>query len=59
MNPLQEMEPADPGDEMVAKAWLKIFELANVPATGPNNREERRRVEKVLKKLKKRGLTVS
>jgi hypothetical protein len=56
----EEMEPTAPEDrEMVDKAWGKIFELANVPATGPNNRQERRRVEKVLARLKKRGLTVS
>ena len=49
----------EPTDDSAAKAWLLIFQLANVPATGPNNREERRRVERVLAKLKKRGLTVN
>lgn len=40
------------------KAKAKIFELARVPASGPRNREERRRVERVVKRLAKRGLTI-
>jgi hypothetical protein len=40
------------------KTWGKIFELARVGPYGPCNREERRRVDKVLRRLEKRGLTV-
>jgi hypothetical protein len=50
----QMFDSPEPGN-----AWAAIYKLANVPATGPNNRSERRRVEKVLARLKKRGLTVS
>ena len=45
-------------EEANARAAAKIYELARVGRYGPNNREERRRVEKVLRTLNKRGLTV-
>lgn len=40
------------------KGWAQIYEMARVPVSGPRNREERRRVEKVLRKLEKRGLII-
>lgn len=51
---LHEKPTEDPYD----KAWVKVFDLARVPLSGPRNREERRRVEKVLRRLEKRGLTI-
>ena len=39
--------------------WAEIYKLAGVPLTGPSNRAERRRVEKILGRLKRRGLTIS
>lgn len=45
-------------EEPYDKAWAKIYDLAGVPVSGPRNREERRRVERVLARLKKRGLTI-
>ena len=50
---------ANEDDYAPDKAWAKIYELASVPPGGPNNRAERRRGEKVLARLKKRGLTVT
>lgn len=40
------------------KTWSKIYEIARVGPYGPVNREERRRVDKVLRRLAKRGLTI-
>jgi hypothetical protein len=45
-------------EEANDRAKKKIFELANVPLSGPRNREERRRVERVVKRLARRGLTI-
>jgi hypothetical protein len=53
-----EMDDAEEYRQSVEKMWVRIYEMANVPATGPGNREERRRVEKVLRRIEKRGLTI-